>query len=316
MKLVARAKMGDFYESFSDLIFGTLILFLVVVMALVLKVSEASRSLDRKAEGIIYPNRFTGGSDDPRLYFTVFPSGRKQLAAFVPVQVHLGWGLDRKEGRNDPVLDLCECYLQGKLCILEIEQFVAMGGGISRRLTQGLIFHWEISEPLYRIELLREQRGGSLKGMTALELRDAIGGLHAFKRWNNPEPLPDFEYTDHWRRFWNWLTLQGRDATAPHIGFTIAGTPLSRKAWATNLIGADVRFGAGKDRGIRMGETVVTPDQFIGFLISIVPGADLIVEYRSDAGSETAPPQWIEEEILFPAGFDGRVVRATIETEE
>ena len=60
----------------------------------------------------------------------------------------------------------------------------------------------------------------------------------------------------------------------------------------------------------------MTPEQFRGFLTSIMPGANLIVEHRSDSGSETQPPRWVEDEILFPAGFDGRVVRSTTETDK
>ncbi|MEM8874934.1 MAG: hypothetical protein AAGD32_11850 [Planctomycetota bacterium] len=41
MKLVPRRSEGSFYESFSDLIFCTLVLFIVIVMALVLKLGQA-----------------------------------------------------------------------------------------------------------------------------------------------------------------------------------------------------------------------------------------------------------------------------------
>ena len=60
MKIAQHSGGGDFYESFSDLIFGTLIIFLVVVLALIVQVHETVERMDRQIGGVVSPNRFTG----------------------------------------------------------------------------------------------------------------------------------------------------------------------------------------------------------------------------------------------------------------
>ena len=47
MKLDVRPAENSFYESFSDLIFGTLVLFLVMVMALALQLRNAQQKASR-----------------------------------------------------------------------------------------------------------------------------------------------------------------------------------------------------------------------------------------------------------------------------
>ncbi|HMO26391.1 MAG TPA: hypothetical protein PKB10_08980, partial [Tepidisphaeraceae bacterium] len=48
MKLTGQQPQGSFYESFSDLIFNTLVMFIIIVMALLLKLKDVKAEFDEK----------------------------------------------------------------------------------------------------------------------------------------------------------------------------------------------------------------------------------------------------------------------------
>jgi hypothetical protein len=179
------------------------------------------------------------------------------------------------------------------------------------------------------MSLFRDLKGGGLKGVSAVELRDAIGGTHVFTIWNDPRPYPTFAYEEHHRRFWEWFTdgratgwpsggSEGIDPAGIEIakrrGFQIAGHALIERAERSGVEGADIRFSVEGDHSIRLGGTVLTAKQFAGFLASVTPGAGFVIEYRSSSGDEVQPVQWVEDEVLFPLGYDGRIVRKELES--
>ena len=89
MKLTGAQQESSFYESFSDLIFGTLVLFLVMVMALALRVKEAQAQAEaiEDAAQLVYEGRFSGGSDSTRVYFTHLPVGDQVHVVWLPESI-------------------------------------------------------------------------------------------------------------------------------------------------------------------------------------------------------------------------------------
>lgn len=309
MKIVQSATKGDFYESFSDLIFGTLIIFLVVVMALVLKVREESRIIDENKGGLITVNRFTGGSDEPRYYFATIRWHDRPMIAFIPAHIDQWWGIQREAGRNDPVLEICQLFLERKLGLVDAETFVAMGDGISSRLANSMI-HCGAGYivTLVRILAFTELQKDRSADVSPIELRDAIGGIEV--GWQNQwEGVPPtFECNEQLMQVVNWLTYnQSRNHHAR--AFDIAGTPQRLRAQKNGPRSADIRFRVSEDDKVKIGGATLDANTLIAFLSSVTPGSNFIIEYVSDSGDVVQPPRWVEEEILFPLGFDGRIVR-------
>ena len=85
MRLVQSPKGISFHETFSDLIFGTLCIFILVIFALVLQVKKAENALEEEVKELVSPNRFTGGSDTTLMQSELIERRNGQFAFyFVP----------------------------------------------------------------------------------------------------------------------------------------------------------------------------------------------------------------------------------------
>jgi hypothetical protein len=303
MKIVKQSKAGSFYESFCDLIFGTLVLFIVLVMALALRVqssmdemNESTKTLAAEVATMVSPNRFTGGSDRTLVYVAHVPVAGETHLVWLPNELVARWELVRIEGQNDPVLDLCRLIrTPGGLTMMPASEVVEMAGGLTHGFVDWdhTIMEWtSMGEAIHVARELLRKHGA----LSAAALKARLGGLR-FDRSRPEVKGPSAEY-------WRWLrdgTKEGRRwrETTGRIQERLAedrGTP------------ARVRFTALGPDAVTVGACRLNARQFKDVLRSIKPGQGFYLEHRGADGKPAAPPPWVLTDLLGPLGFDTRIM--------
>lgn len=305
MKLTPARTGTSFYESFSDLIFGTLVLFIVLVMGLVVKLQQtvaeqadrpppAVEAVERQvAQEFVAKNRFTGGTDNTYMYWCSVRRGGEAWVAFFPIELVQTWQLARTPERN-PVRTLCDLVVSDGLFMVRETEVAALGRGFGEiRNESWVVYHWELGYTLDRALAERRRLGGAV---TTERLTEAVGGL-----W------PDVGGFDEWSAWVGRDSGDGGRMVRLYRQFEAASL-------ATGIAHTRLRFTATEtDRGIRVGGLVVSGSAFAALLRSIKPGRGFFVEHLDANGGEVAPPQWVVTEILGPTGFDGRALSAKAE---
>lgn len=330
MKIAKQVGGGDFYESFSDLIFGTLIIFLVVVLALMVQVQKATEQLDNMMGGIVSPHRFAGGTGGPKFHYCVFPeyaTGESEpIILLFPWELGDMWNEPREPGVTDPVLDLSRAYIEDGLLMLTASEFVGMAGGLTPRLTGAAedadgskIEHFPYGRIVIRLFIFEQREGQRMRSMAPEEIRERIGGLDLFhptiRWWEDPAVQqrwfrdPSFPFANDHDRYESWLQRnRDREYQPSYIHFMNRlrqeGQPYLQEP------SPGIRVRLTSDKQIIVGETRLTKEQFMQLLASISPGRGFVIEYVDDEGEPgAAPPVWFEDEVLFPAGYDARVLK-------
>lgn len=310
MRLSAPSRGTSFYESFSDLIFGTLIIFLVVVLALMLRIRTKQTEFETAIESEIALNRYAGGSAQTQWCLVFVMRAGRPCVAFPPQGVWQQWGLSRHEDSN-AILSLCRAVLsEPGVAIFPVETFVEMGPAFNEAFVRGATINPEIGDVLSRIEAVRAESGGRLDGWTPEQLVAAVGGMHAgtYNEQDRPspaaergrdayfafiagpgEPLPEGD-PDQFYRQYDGL----REAVEPRLGGTPDGPP--------RVLFADAGTGS-----IRLGDATVPAREFRALLAGVSTGKGMHLEYDAPGDEPASPPAWVITDVLVPTGFDRRM---------
>lgn len=294
MKLVPDAHAPSFYETFSDLIFCTLILFVLLVMALVTQVQT-------RVEISLAPGEFTGATGKSRMFIAFVPVEDRTHVAFVPSEIAIEFFLARAPGR-DPLLQLCELVARGETFgLIDAESFVALAPGISLELVDEIV---SLSEAGVAISLLLELRRTSPEiASDAARSRRLLCGEHTTLHAGTVSP----ELAPAYRRWEEWASALGSREAYTHSRLTETVVPLREGAFR-DAPGGRVRFRITDRETVRVGRVEVDAGQFLAMLRSIAPGRGFRVEFVPDDGARPAPPAWVFDRVLIPAGVDARTI--------
>jgi len=307
MRLANSSRATSFYESFSDLIFCTLIIFLVVILVLMLRVKGRQQELDRTIDSEVALNQFAGGPRETSWCFVLVLDGDTRLVAFVPRDIWQSWSLVRGRG-NDPVRLLGDA-LAGetpRLTMLPIEIFQAIGDGFSLELVQGGMIVPEIGDVVTR--MLEARRDG----IHAVErLYEAAGGMHAGTHGPDDRPLESGRRGSE--RYFAFLAGPGAalpdgDPMQFFRQYERLQLPMHDAVMRTGDEPARIRFSVDdRSRRIQLGGAVLSPDDFAGILGSISVGRGFYVEHDGGGADPIEPPSWVIDEVFVPLGLDRRI---------
>lgn len=300
MRIVTPERGTSFYESFSDLIFGTLVLFIVIVMALVLELRSATDEMHNKMNRIVSPNRFSGASDTPYWYFAHVRIDNETYIVWAPASLIARFQLNRREGGNDPVLEFCQMALKTSdfpdgISLTSAADYCGMEKDLSLGLARRMASNHFMGIPTVMFLALKEKEG-DLSGWTPQRLKEALGGLElktprqdlAAARDKFIRETYTAEGNDHWYKdtllkIWDAVAARGEEA--PFIRFRV--TP---------------------DKKVKVGDYIMPAATFRNILRSIKPGKGFYVEYLTMDGKREAPPDWVFTDILEATGITGRLV--------
>jgi len=321
VRITNPSRSTSFYESFSDLIFGTLIIFLVVVMALTLRLSGKRSEFIEACEEHIVLNKYTGGPLRTGWAIALCLLNDEPRVVFIPRTIWADWDFIRSEevGGINPVRRLCQIYLDSNrgLTMIPAESFAQLDTSFSRELCNGLIINNAIGDVVNRIVATESMAGPSMRNWSVERLYRFIGGLHAgkfdgtnygtdtfdsalektirayHKYLQGPgAPLPENDPNHSFRRFHNMF-----DTLRPKLESTANDAPR-------------IQFRTQENHSFLLGKLSLTARQFREILASLSVGKGFYVEYVDESGGTQPPPEWVMEELLRPASFDKRVASA------
>ena len=306
MKIMRATGGTSFYESFSDLIFCTLIIFVVVVMALAIQIRPVPEEIavERPDEPELVSNRFSGAPGEFFIHMVIVRVDGRTALMPIPTDITEVLEAIKSPGNIDPVLSLCELAKTPEgLPILKAEAFIGLAGGVSEPFAKGAYMHWDVAVLVNRILELERRDPARFRQWSATRLRDEIGGVEALdgllgggrSTWTRPE-------IDH--DFLQWRRNGGSDVYSRRSECT---QPLADAAARLNP-GADpfIRFRVTDDRRVVVGDTTLSREDFKCLLSALKPGRGFYVEYTDrEPGAEM--PVWVVEELLRPTGFDKRI---------
>jgi hypothetical protein len=298
-------KAQSFYESFSDLIFGTLVLFIVLVMAMALKLQDAqSKAADSAANTTakvleqISQSRFTGAPDLTILHVCHFPIDGVTHMVFLPAGVAAALEFARW-GDNDPVRKLCELAMAESYTAIPAKDVVAMANGLTEPLVNwehAVLIHPDAAAVLYIGRALNREQPGR---WTADSLEQALGGK--FFALDNVN-ISDAAIRRLFREWADYYQSEGR-------GWHETTGELEKRLQHTVTESPRIRLSCLDHDRVRIGDTVLQPGGVREFLAAIKPGRGFYIEHLAADGSPTGFPAWFHTEVLEPLGFDRRVLR-------
>lgn len=310
MKLGQRSSPSSFYESFSDLLFGTLVLFVVLVMGMALEMRSpsASPTAIESKDGAQGNGKFVGGSDTTYCFLGYLPSDRgpdEGCVVWVPRSAAHAWFTDRDNGRAMLTTWGQDIERDG-LAIMPLRDLIKMKNAVGVPLIKGAITQPGFG---YIAHLARAiaARGGKEGGpAAAIEIVRRLSAVDAAGRMDTP---PDLRMEA--RAYFRWST-GGDDANSGLRPWTERVRQGDERVYSEMLRegrseneDAFLRFTAPATRGdIRVGDANVTPEAFRGMLRSIVPGDRFFLEHRAEGSDRPSPPpHWVVKDILEPVGF-------------
>lgn len=291
MKLGRKESHGSFHESFSDLMFSTLKLFIILVIGMSLDLKSASSEARAKAADLVSLSRFTGGAGRTYAHITYIPVKGRVHVAWIPASIANDWDLVTEGEKIDAAGQLAVQYLSADgVPVMTLEQFFAMQDGLSWAVVDGMIINYEHGQALHLMRGAEQILGGR---WTPQRLRDAIGGI-------------DLNRAD--------ARLGGEIAS--YRAFVGDGERLMREGdleLRRRLDGRrgeppTIRFSATEDRRIRVGRCEMSAGMFRGVLRAVEPGSKFYVEYVDSTGAPAEAPAWVVREVLSAVGFDGRTL--------
>lgn len=325
MKITQPSGGGDFYESFSDLIFGTLIIFLVVVLALIIQVHDTVERMDRQIGGVVSPNRFTGSTGTPSFTFILMPgdvvgeSETESVVMFLPLEVGAKVKLTPQAYTADVFLDLTELYRDDRLLWMTVDEFVGLAGGLTPETTLpnyttcpaiGLNDQGFFIYAYYQLQKIDPAR---MKDFNIGMMRDFMWGTDWYSQNLSEKDRRDLawlrtmDFGQTFNYYRQWLGGIGADGRTERemIGpFNQASLSMIDRP-----TGVRITLPEGSGKKVKVGRTSFESDALRQLLGAIAPGRDFVVECVDEKGQPVTPPRWVEEELLFPAGYDARVLR-------
>lgn len=305
-KLREEPRGGSFYESFSDLIFGTLVLFIVLVMALALqmrkseaRISESTARTTAKVLEHVSKSRFTGAPNQTILYVCHLPVDGVTHMAFLPATVGQGLALARRNG-NDPIAALCDLGVSGELTTLPAPGVEAMAGGLTLAVANrqhAVLDHPTAGAVLHVARTLVQRQPGR---WNADSLYRALGGMHFDIAQD--DAVQDTQVVQLLRDYRTGVMAPGR-------GMDETAGMLERRLEATREDPPRIRFTCPDQDHIRVGATAFSPQMVRTLLGALKPGRNFYLECVDANGKASAFPDWFESQLLAPLGFDGRVIR-------
>lgn len=303
MKLAkTAASESSLYESFSDLIFGTLVLFLVVLMGLALQVQE-SQQKQAKAEAaaqLVYQGRFDGGSDRTLIYYGHVPIDGKLHVVWIPEALSTRWDLDWENGAGETGPEgVCRYFLEfGDEIYLSLAEFEGIRSAVNAEFVRSLTEEPRVALALHLARTVSSSQPG--KDWTPAELAAAIGGNGlSVLRWNVPPQIARVAYD-----YATWM-----EATTGDRNYGSGVTrPLLKNGVTESDDPARLEFSADGDQVV-LGRTRVSAQGMAALLRSIKPGKGFFIEYVDPTGArEVAPPVWLREKVLIPTGYTERLL--------
>lgn len=315
MRIAKASEGGDFYVSFCDLVLALLIIFLVITLALTLRVNQTVKRLKQESTSVISPSRFTGSTGTTKFDFCLLPgevAGTSETAVVVfPATVAAKWGQARTPSISDPVLDLCRHYREKTLLVIPKSDFVKMAGGLTTEptlpdlLTCPALHNQALGDVVQRLMLLN-RRDSSASSMSLEQLRDAIGGvyLHASVNEGGPPRPARTPFDTDTEKYGRWLNGIERGENEV-IG------PFNEASRVMKLPPPQgIRLSVVDEHTVRIGRASLTIDQFRALLSALLPGRHFVIEHVDLADGHPMPaPVWFERDVLAPLGYDGRVLK-------
>lgn len=295
----------SFYVSFCDLIFATLIIFLIIVLSLMLKLTEQKRDFGKSISAEVELNQYSGGASETNWGFVFVIRGGKPHMAFVPRDVWQQWGAARSEGDGNVVYQLCSAIAADDpgLAVLPIDRFESLAAGMSLEFMRGGLIEQEIGDVISRIYAIYD--GGT---KSARDLYTACGGVHAGFHTPLDTPSPAARIAS--RAYFAFIAgpgeaLQDGDPLQFFRHYERLRTTMAAAAEGTKDRPACLLFDATDSRRVTVGKCELTPKEFQAVLASISPGKGFYVEH---IGKSDSAPSWVISDLLGPAGFDRRVL--------
>jgi hypothetical protein len=311
LKLTARPAQIEFYESFSDLIFGTLVLFIVLVLALTLKLNEAIEELEVAATDIVSKAHFTGGANETQAIVCAVPKGDSLEMIWIPTEIDAGWDKRGPDGTvsNAPFVALCELALRpGGFTRFSAENLPKLAKAFSKPCASGFAFAYSYGEAIYLIERRLALGGPELENVTSESLAATVGRLEVSPNDINGNVLAvsDPRLNAARSEYVDWATNRGTQDRIWRYDFT-AGV-----VWQNSTPGEEVRMRiqvTEKEGPIHVGELKLSPHQVGDILAAIKPGVGYYLEVTNELGEDSEPPTWVFEKLLVPSGYIERVLR-------
>lgn len=307
MKLVRTSEGGSFYESFSDLIFGALVLFIVLVLALSLKLQASVEALEVAGENLVSKSRFTGGSNATLPYISAIP-GQDQLPdlVWIPHEVNANWEVPPPGGEPHlgPVIRMCEhAKKPGSFQPIPNSRIRSAGPAFSRTLVEAIIYTHPPGQIVYLAKRARELWPGEFERWTPRELAEIIGPIDLETSAVQPTRPELVEALAEYRQ---WSLSVDPTRWYGHIDGTkfilIETTVSSPEPW--------LRIRVGEEAGeVYLSDFAYTVEGVLEVLLSIKPGKGFYMEVTDLQGEAMDPPEWCIRDILLPAGYVNRVLR-------
>lgn len=284
MKLDQRPSNTSFYETFSDLMFATLVVFLLIVMVLVVQFRSST-------DEILARNRFTGATDGAVTIAAVEVDGAPHVV-FLPTRVASQIGINNGDFAWEWAGWLADGGGRDRVTTIPIDRWDELKDAISLRtarssgrpVIQVNLAHWTVTVPLC---VYNEQLGGAVR-LDQQSLYKELGGENSEAFYNSPLP-------DRVERFY-------RTPYADHLLGPVLDSIIGDRS------DSFLRFGVREDRKVLLDRYVCEPADLRNILSAISPSQDFYLEYVSEDSPGEAPPDWVVEEILRPVGWDRRVI--------
>lgn len=288
---------SSFYESFSDLIFGTLVLFLVMVMALALQLRETQADANEveSAAQLVYEGRFAGGSDSTRVFLTHLPFRGEPAVAWIPESASFRWDVDWESSEGDTGPEtICRYFLEyGDAIFMPLDEFLQLDSAATYGFVRSIAEDPRLGEALYLAREISSRDSG--RAWTAEELALAIGGNGLAPR--NRSVSSEIDRLSDEYRDWKQRVGGSRDLLLGMSKFELLD------AMVADDDPPILRFTVVDDE-VRLGDVRVAPMQMRAILRSIKPGKGFYVEHVGPNGErEVPPPQWFMDQVLVPTGF-------------
>ena len=294
MKLGRPKSSSSFYETFSDLIFATMAIF---VMLLVVFISQV-------------------GSDDERLEFTGSSSETYSLIShaevddvasvvFFPVSVANRFNLSRSLENNDPLMKLCQYSISGDgLQSIPITEYAKLGSGFSKRFATGVRSQGEGTIELN--VLVRALKQSDYDSASAL--KSSVFGAESLRLIQPGASESSLNLETAFRNAYTEIRrwLESQEPGNLHSWLAKSRLPVRNNAREDGEDMAVVEFSALVEGKVEIGDATLNAAQFRGFLSSISAGRHFSLRHITANGSISPPPAWVIDQILEPTGFMAR----------
>lgn len=311
MRILRQSSESSFYESFSDLLFGTLVLFVVLVMGMALEMrspGEPKPDATPKAQTPKDPgagSRFVGGAGATTCYVGYLPGkidGRTvDFLVWVPQSVAHEWDLAFASQKINAMGRWCSFAQKDGLALMPVTDLMKMEKALGLALIQGMQTRIEYGYKAYLMRAL-QARLSTFKSIAPMQLGELLGGADTSESERIAVEVQDAD-----QQFLRWAFGANRTADWRRPIHEGDGRLLKsmERAGRKPEEGAFVRFHAPSTRGnLAVGDAVITPETFRGILRSIAPGGDFFVQHMDERFDKPAPaPDWVIQDVLGPVGF-------------